>query len=89
MKNCYVFLLLLSLTYCSSGQDATNSRFTPLECSSLQQCSDDRQCGQGQACIRALCGNPVCMNIQQACLKKCGTTNCPVLESYPIQIRCP
>lgn len=35
-----------------------------------------------------VCGGSVCIDRREACMMTCGTADCMVLESYPVQVRC-
>jgi hypothetical protein len=35
-----------------------------------------------------VCGGSVCIDRREACMMTCGTADCAILESYPVQVRC-
>ncbi len=42
------------------------------------------------SCIRVdTCGGAVCIWDGEACMLECGTDECNMMESYPLQVGCP
>ncbi len=61
-----------------------------VDCGAHPICSlDSPTCSAGSDCISITgCPTAICIDAAQACEESCGTPNCLILESFPLQIRC-
>ena len=87
------FFLLAGANSCFTA--SPNQSFDPTrqelrECQNLPRCGDSYSaCAQGEGCFSGLCEmGDVCIKPSIACLKKCGSFNCRILETYPGKIAC-
>ncbi len=85
---------LLLLAACGgssdSGSGADDGRpLTAAECSAHPTCDATTSCAAGTTCaVIADCSAPICIAEAEACAKRCGSRDCLIAESYPVQIGC-
>lgn len=58
------------------------------DCGNYAQCGVDQPCESGECFAVGDCGHSICIATADACQKICGSPECAVMESYPMQIGC-
>lgn len=59
-----------------------------VDCSAHPTCAADRPCDTGDCITIRGCAEPLCISTDLACEQTCGSDDCMVLESYPLQLGC-
>jgi hypothetical protein len=60
-----------------------------VDCGAHPSCGVDGPTCSTSDCISITgCPSAICIDAAQACEESCGTPNCLILESFPLQIRC-
>lgn len=59
-------------------------------CETASPCSLDQACASGTGCyvLPSCGGEALCVTQEDACALTCGTKQCAVMESYPMQPSC-
>lgn len=59
-------------------------------CETATACGLDQACASGTGCyvLPSCGGESLCVTQEDACALTCGTKQCAVMESYPMQLSC-
>ena len=86
-----IFALLGALAACDKSATSDDPDPPPAtnDCNAAPTCDVETQCPAGLGCYALeACGEARCLSGEAACQAACGTSECAVMESHPMQINC-
>ena len=75
----------------SSDEPTSQTPSVEARCKAAAACGVDatETCPDGTGChVLDACGGPVCVSGRDACQIACGTDECAIMESFPMQVGC-